>query len=205
MDKKYWICLGIALLLIGTSVLYLLYAVFKFMAWYITAYGAFLVYIACIVYFVRQVIRTLVFPGSSIFIRKMVEYQVRRQMTRIIMNTVCNFRYTLEDTSQNPKLNEDTVYELMESFSEIKKMIESIFANNKRQKQLGTLTSDQEVFQSKLEDLKQSISSIRFTKQGNNMLNISIWDSDQEFDEETLLGCRFSDNLKASISDLDGF
>lgn len=176
MDKKYWICLGIAVLFTVATVLYLLYAIFKFMSWYITAYGAFLVYIACIVYLVRQVIRTLVFPGSSIFIRKMVEYQVRCQMTRIIMNTVCNFKITLEETSENLPLNYDSAYNLLESFLEIKKMIESIFANNHRQKQLGTLTPDQLIFQGKLEQLKLSIASLRLLKEGNKMINKSMWD-----------------------------
>lgn len=148
------------------------------MAMFITGYGAFAVYIGVIVYIIRYVIRALVFPGSCIFVRKMIEYNIRKSMTRIIMVTVCNFKYTLEDTSFNRHLDSDSVEMVVDGVSEIKKMIQSIITNNKKQKLLGTLTTDQEVFQNKIEDLKQAISSIRLIRSDGNMINISLWEAD---------------------------
>ena len=55
-------------------------------------------------------------------------------------------------------------------------MIESIIANNDRQRQLGTLATDQVSFQNKIEELKQSILSVRLTKEDGNTVNLSLWD-----------------------------
>ena len=203
---KIWILIGVIALTVGSLFLYLLYALFKLMAGFITGYGAFLVYIAAIVYIVRYVIRALVFPGSCIFIRKIIEYNIRKSMTKIIMSTVCNFRYTLEDTSQLATLDDGSAQMLMEGVSEIKKMIQSIITNNNRQHQLGTLTPDQEAFQHRIEDLKQAIVSIRLLKSGTNMINITLWDADAEtHDIQTIIGCSYSENLKAKINELDDF
>jgi len=125
-------------------------------------------------------------------------------MTQIIMNTVCNLKYTLEDTKQEINLNENNAIDLIESIIDVKKMIESIISNNRRQKQLKNLSVDQENFQLKLEDLKQSISSIRLLKPGSHMVNISIWEA-EENEIETLVGCNYSDNFRTKIIEMDTF
>ena len=186
------------------SFLYLLYTVFSFISIFITAYGAFLVYIAVIISLIRYVIRSLVFPGSNKFIRKMVEYNIRDNMTRIILNTISNLKYTLEEANQEEKITESNAIDLMESISDIRKMIESISTNNSRQRNINNLSTDQQEFQNNLECLQQSISSLRLLKPGENMVNISIWDSNS-IPIETLTNCSFSDNFSTIISTLDTF
>ena len=169
-----------------------------------TPIGAFIVFLTAIILLSRYIIRSLVFPGSNLFIRKMVEYNIRENMTRIIMNTVCNLKYTLEDSSSNLTLSENNICELVDSITDVKKMIESIISNNDRQRQLKNLSSDQEAFQQKLEDLKHSISSIRLLKPGGNMINISIWEAD-ESEIEQLEGSNYSNNFRVKMTEIDSF
>jgi len=149
-----------------------MYIIFKFIASYITTYGAFFVFVAVFVYICRYVVRILVFPGSCIFIRKMVEYNNRKYMTKVIVTTVCNLRYTLEDTSHTPKITDDSAEMIMEEVAQVKKMIQSIITNNARQEQLGTLTQDQKNFLNRVQDLKQAIMSVRLVKSTDKMTNI---------------------------------
>ena len=93
-------------------------------------------------------------------------------MTKVIVTTVCNLRYTLEDTSHTPKITDDSAEMIMEEVAQVKKMIQSIITNNARQEQLGTLTQDQKNFLNRVQDLKQAIMSVRLVKSTDKMTNI---------------------------------
>jgi hypothetical protein len=176
MTTKIWCCLGLAIAFLLSLIIYLLYIIFKVMASLITTYGAFLIFLCMTMCICRYVIRILVFPGSCIFIRKVIEYNNRKYMTRIIINTLCNLRYVLEDTSQTPKVTYDSAEMIVDEAAQTKKMIDTFMTNYNRQNQLGSLTSDQEAFHHKIEDLKQSVASIRLLKSTEKMINISLWD-----------------------------
>lgn len=110
----------------------------------------------------------------------------------------------LEDTSQTPKITIDSAEMIVDEVAQTKKMIETFMTNYNRQNQLGTLTSDQEAFNHKVEDLKQSIVSIRLLKSTEKMINISLWDCNGQ-DINTIEGCCYSDNLNEKIKSLDDF
>lgn len=115
-------------------------------------------------------------------------------------------KYVVEDAKDTGAIDENTVDQLIDAVDEIKKMIESILNNNNRQRQLGTITSHQEQFQSKIEDLKQNIVSLRVIKSEGNLTNISLWDCDSTTVElNTLLGSAFSDNVNIQLKKIEDF
>ncbi|CAI2379335.1 unnamed protein product [Moneuplotes crassus] len=204
MNNKIWILSGLGACLIVLLILYLLYAIFTTLAFFITGFGACMLYIWAMIYLVRYVIRSMVFPGSNFLVQKTIEYNIRESITRLILRKVGNLKYTLEETSLNDELNEDNVAELKNSISDFKKMAEVIVNNCERQKDLQIISADQKAFQLKLEELKRNISSIHLLKPNESMTTISIWEVGSHSVEE-LIGCAYSDNLRFKISTLDLF
>lgn len=127
-------------------------------------------------------------------------------MTKLILNTLYDFKYNLDDANSDNVIEEATVDLLMDGVENVKKMIDGIITNNNYQAQLGTLTSDQQAFQARIKELKQAMKSVRLTKSEGNMINISLWDCDPATtDFSTITGCTFSDNLKEKMKQFDDF
>jgi hypothetical protein len=204
MEKKTWVLLIVAAVVFISIILYLLYLVFKALAMLVSSYLATVIFLIIIIYILRAVIRILVFPGTSVFFRKMVEYNIRNSMTRIMLHTILEFKYALEEI-QDSTVQEENVETLVDNVHDLKKMIESLLLNNARQLQLGTLTKYQEEFQHKVEDLKQTIISIRTSGSSSESPN-SLWNCTwDEIEPDELVGCEITCNLHSKIQDLDEF
>lgn len=69
---------------------------------------------------------------------------------------------------------EEDAESIAEAIQETQKLIDSFKSNHSLQLRLKTLATDQEIFQSKLEDVQQVITSIRLMKYKPNMINIDL-------------------------------
>ena len=174
MEKKTWICIGVGAIAILTTILYILYLIFKMIAALITSFGAFAVFVACIFLIIRYVIRILVFPGSCIFIRKMIEMNIRKSMAKVIINTFYNLIYAVDTASHRLPTSVEDADIIAEAVIEVQKLIQSFKTNHGLQVRLKTITADQEAFQSKLEDVQKAIASIRLIKYKPTMINIEL-------------------------------
>lgn len=104
----------------------------------------------------------------------MIEMTIRKSMAKVIINTFCNLIYALENASQRIPIVEEDAESIADAIQDVQKLIDSFKSNHALQLQQKTLASDQEVFESKLEDVLHMITSIRLMKNKPNMINIDL-------------------------------
>ena len=132
----------------------------------------------------------------------MIEMNIRKSMAKVVINTFWNLIYALENASQRLPIVEEDAESIAEAIQETQKLIDSFKSNHSLQLRLKTLATDQEIFQSKLEDVQQVITSIRLMKYKPNMINIDLWKATKVKD---IIGWSFSDNLKQKLTEIEEF
>ena len=125
----------------------------------ITWYGSFLIIFIITFLISRKIAKFMVFPAHCSFFKRSVEYRAGVRMATQVIGQVLEQRYSL-DIMTYSVINFEKIAELVEVNNNTYHMIKSVEYTLTRQRELGTITEDQENLQEKLDILQDSFKSV---------------------------------------------
>jgi hypothetical protein len=154
-------------------ILLIIYGILAFIAMFITWYGAILLMMIAMFFLGRKIAKFLVFPGHCNFFKRSMEIRFARNMAGQVVGQILDQRYALElVASRDPDPQKISV--MIESNHSTYSMFTSIEYTLSRQRELGTITDDQEALLEKINALRDSFDNIKisFGNQRRTLLDL---------------------------------
>ena len=100
INKRAAFCaLTIFIAIVGFLV-FLLVLLFKLFAYFVTGFGATLIFLVSFFLLGRLLVRVMLFPGSLFFIRRNMEYHFCKEMAKQVLDKVNELKMVLEAVMQ---------------------------------------------------------------------------------------------------------
>ena len=156
---KYWkaLLIFLAILSLLLTIVYLIMAV---VAYFITWYGSLTILFVLLFLVSRKIATFMVFPGHCSFFKRSIEYRLGKQTASKVVGQIIEQRYALEIVWTNTA-DRGKISLLIETNFATCQMIKSIEYTLSRQRELGTISDDQELLHDKIQALKESFDEIK--------------------------------------------